>query len=200
MMCQFHCSIHGEELKKEDNEMQQWCVSTIKVSVEKSCKRRKEGVVMMCQCCCSTHGEEDHKKRWPTSVLSMLNISQSYQRTYSWLTNICGKELIAHPKTNMNYWDWMWMMIIQQMQPPLLLLQMTSSLLMTRLKWKDRKPWRKKAIHQGWILWFLSKTKEEFLINNELIDVTTKSWSNLDEMWRYHNTPQFTMMRKWMMI
>ena len=35
MMCQFHCSIHGAELK-----------------------RRKEGAVMMCRCCHNIHGEE----------------------------------------------------------------------------------------------------------------------------------------------
>ena len=49
MMCQFGCSICGEELKKEDKKVQQQCVSTIAVPVVWLKKRREEGAAMMCQ-------------------------------------------------------------------------------------------------------------------------------------------------------
>ena len=48
--------------EKEDNKMQQWHVNSTAVSMEKSWKRRKEGAAQ--------------------PVPSMLNVSQSYQRTY----------------------------------------------------------------------------------------------------------------------
>ena len=40
MMCQFHCSIHGAELKR----------------------KQKEGAVMVYQCCCNICGEELKKE------------------------------------------------------------------------------------------------------------------------------------------
>ena len=68
---------------------------------------------------------------------------------------------------------------------------------MWTLEEKDNEE-EKKTTPQEWILCILSE-KEEILINKELIGVTTKSWSSFHEMWWYHNSPQFTMMKKWMM-
>ena len=149
--------------------------------------RRNKGTAMMCQCHQSICGEELMKKKRRCS--SDVSVPLQYQFKKSWRRrkecaammcqchcNIHGEELFVHPKPKINYWAWLWMMIIQQMKPSLSLLQMTSSLLMMRLKTKDRKPREKMTTPQGWILCFLSEKEVEVPINNELIGVTTKPW------------------------
>ena len=51
-----------EEDDEEQIKVQRWCVSAVKVSVEKSWWRRKEGAAMMFECHSSIHGEEDDEE------------------------------------------------------------------------------------------------------------------------------------------
>ena len=106
MMCQFHHSIHGAELK-----------------------RRKEGAVMMCQCHHNIHGEElkketircsndvsipsqypwkraekEEKKVQPNLCAIYAKHATIIPRDIQLAHNICGKDLIAHPEPKMNYW------------------------------------------------------------------------------------------------
>ena len=169
--------------------MQWWRVSVVTIYVVKSWKRRHDMSVLLQYPWQSTAKEE--KKVQPNlyamHAKHVIIIPKEIQLTH----NTHGKFLIAHPK--MNYWAWLWMMTIQQMKPSSSLLKMTSSLLM---RLKDKSKGEKKTTAQGWILCILSEKEDEIPARNELIDVTTKSWTWLDEIGGHCHTPPFAMMKK----
>ena len=129
-------TVEDEDDEEEEQKVQQWCVSSIAVSVVKSWKRVQDGAVMMCHFHCSTHGEVLKRKRrrcsndvpWVSmekrmmkEMTSLCTIHAQHVTTMpkdiQLAHNTHGREMIAHDQPQMNYWSWLWMTVPQQMKP-----------------------------------------------------------------------------------